>query len=641
MVQLTIWGKGGKVRDVDVPFRPLRHEVKAYCPFPSEDCPFGCALTLECTGEAGQKVGIKVRYLCKDDNVSSPLELAIPVDTSHRDVGQTHSQCPGCSQHLCLSIRGVDLTSTSLCVNGLEPQREQFAFVATLWAPENKKDNGNALLKYITQALVLGHSLAHTCRVQKRILLVTKAVVEHPAAVPLHIFWELRIIEELVVHPSRISKCEQRFKGVFTKLRAWDLTDFAKVVLLDLDILVRKNIDDFFSIETPAAVCRGHDHEDAPGSVRDGAHLFDRDGQRGKGGINAGVMILRPSSSEYTRMKLRLQEKGPATSMPEQDFLSEWFNGNWVRLPVKHNYQLHQLGYLEEPGRKCKSGHWERAEIDLSDVTIAHFSGDYGPDDYLFEKHWPGEFEDYLKNTLLGKYGVYSGDFQQRVFTLCKEWYSAWKDMWQDVIARVKDPWSEQDAHLHNKCPACGAHEIELGLSFEHVFLSCKSVRSYGDNFKEHIHKVHPDVLKSGWREAILSERVFSKALLFISQVAAQRVRYKSDLHEERRVGEMPANRCSVVSPGQVMLLHTGSAASPKGGGRGRNRRGGPQGNGRDPYLFPLMLREPKGQVEEKPNNPLWVIDRKRPPPIQEKATQQGGGGKRQQPWKAPIGSGW
>ena len=192
--------------------------------------------------------------------------------------------------------------------------------------------------------------------------------------------------------------------------------------------------------------------------------------------------------------------------MPEQDFLSEWFNGHWVRLPVKHNYQLHQLGYLEEPGRKRKSGHWERAEIDLSDVTIAHFSGDYGPDDYFFEKgsRWLGEFDDYLKNTLLGKYGVQSGDFQQRVFTLCKEWYLAWKSMWQDVIARVKDPWPQQDAHLHSTCPACGAHELHLGMTFEHAFMFCESVRHYADDFTEHLHEVHPQILKNGWREAIL-----------------------------------------------------------------------------------------------------------------------------------------
>ena len=63
----------------------------------------------------------------------------------------------------------------------------------------------------------------------------------------LKIFWEIRQIEHLDVHPSRLASCEKRFKMVFTKLRALELEDFSRVVLLDLDILVVRGIDDRWS----------------------------------------------------------------------------------------------------------------------------------------------------------------------------------------------------------------------------------------------------------------------------------------------------------------------------------------------------------------------------------------------------------
>ena len=221
--------------------------------------------------------------------------------------------------------------------------------------------------------------------------------------------------------------------GVFTKLRAFELVEFEKIVLLDLDILILRDVDDLFCFETPAAVFRGHDNEQGPGSVPS---------KNGKSGINAGVMVLQPSRSEFLRIVVHLQKAGRATTAPEQDYLSDWFRGEWKSLPVKYNYQLHQLKYIED--RTPRGDNFERANIPYEEIKIAHFSGCYGPHDYLFDNSTRVmellTFHSYLDKILLVKYGIYSRESLGRVYKLCEQWHLAWKDMsgfvnlWSEIL---------------------------------------------------------------------------------------------------------------------------------------------------------------------------------------------------------------
>ena len=65
-----------------------------------------------------------------------------------------------------------------------------------------------------------------------------------------------------------------RFVRVFTKLRALGLTDYAKVVMLDVDLLVTQNIDDLFDLPAPAALMRGPYPGLAHGEYVDDGSLF-------------------------------------------------------------------------------------------------------------------------------------------------------------------------------------------------------------------------------------------------------------------------------------------------------------------------------------------------------------------------------
>src|ERR1700722_17361718 len=56
----------------------------------------------------------------------------------------------------------------------------------------------------------------------------------------------LRDIEPVKNPTPALQQLFPRFEGTFAKLRAWELDDFDKVVLLDADMVVLRSIDDLF-----------------------------------------------------------------------------------------------------------------------------------------------------------------------------------------------------------------------------------------------------------------------------------------------------------------------------------------------------------------------------------------------------------
>ena len=85
------------------------------------------------------------------------------------------------------------------------------------------------MMKLITQALLLGDSLAHNCRVQKRVLLVTESVARSAVQELLHCYWDVRPVQPMSVHCTRLDFGEETFKRVSTKLRALELIEYEKL----------------------------------------------------------------------------------------------------------------------------------------------------------------------------------------------------------------------------------------------------------------------------------------------------------------------------------------------------------------------------------------------------------------------------
>lgn len=73
----------------------------------------------------------------------------------------------------------------------------------------------------------------------------------------------------------KLSKKNLR-QGVFLKLQAFNMTEFDKIIVLDNDILVRRNLEHWFNYPAPAAT-----------------------GARGMVEWNSGAMVIEPSTSLY------------------------------------------------------------------------------------------------------------------------------------------------------------------------------------------------------------------------------------------------------------------------------------------------------------------------------------------------------
>ena len=193
------------------------------------------------------------------------------------------------------------------------------------------------------------------------------------------------------------------FDGVFTKLHAWNLDRYAKVLLLDLDTIPLQSLADLFDLQTPAAMVRGN--SDWPHGTQVAFRFIWRSEDDGYspwgsiGGINAGVILLKPCSETFQQMVSEVTAVvHPAHvpgSGPEQDYLSRFFATSgtpWHSIGQEYNYQLHHVPFALEAVL-----HWrkflaqsdkvtaETAEVDwlparlrlaAKDIRNVHFSGD-------------------------------------------------------------------------------------------------------------------------------------------------------------------------------------------------------------------------------------------------------------------------
>jgi alpha-N-acetylglucosamine transferase len=104
----------------------------------------------------------------------------------------------------------------------------------------------------------------------------------------------------------------------FAKLRLWQLTDYDRVVFIDADALVVRNIDRLFAYPEFSA---------AP-NVYESLTDFHR--------LNSGVFVARPSEATFERMLARLDAPDAFWPRTDQTFLQSFFP-EWHGLPVFFN----------------------------------------------------------------------------------------------------------------------------------------------------------------------------------------------------------------------------------------------------------------------------------------------------------------
>ena len=110
----------------------------------------------------------------------------------------------------------------------------------------------------VVDAAVLGKSLKQTGTRHDLLLLHTDEIPAQWLTILRSVGWQLRLVDYLKGESLYNGSQNNRFEGVFTKLHAVGLTEYDKIVMLDVDLLVRQEGGHLIRIQSslcPPATC--------------------------------------------------------------------------------------------------------------------------------------------------------------------------------------------------------------------------------------------------------------------------------------------------------------------------------------------------------------------------------------------------
>jgi glycogenin len=214
----------------------------------------------------------------------------------------------------------------------------EYAYVTTLCG-------GDA---YLPGVEVLGHSLMASGTREARLAMVTPDVSTDARGRLGAQGWTLVDVDPIENPLPETVPLYPRFAKTFTKLRAFGLANVSKIVLLDADTVVLRNIDDLF--ERPGFAA-------APDFF-----LPDR--------FNSGVMVVEPSPALFGRIGAALS-RVDSYDGGDQGFLNEFFP-DWYARPV--SYRLPAGCNMHHFVFQFLMGHTSLKDRVLSEVRVLHFT---------------------------------------------------------------------------------------------------------------------------------------------------------------------------------------------------------------------------------------------------------------------------
>lgn len=206
---------------------------------------------------------------------------------------------------------------------------------------------------YLPGVEALGGSLKASGTAEPMVVMVTPEVRPATRARLVEQGWTLHDVEPIVNPNPTTQQMLPRFGAAYTKLRAWQLVDFDKVVLLDADTIVLQNVDDLFERPEIAA---------APDFF-----LPDR--------FSSGVMVLEPGLSKFDRMVEALAAS-PSYDGGDQGFLNVFFE-RWYAMPVEHRLPVgYNMAHFIYQFMRAHPSTWDKLK---DEIEIVH---------YLVQKPW-------------------------------------------------------------------------------------------------------------------------------------------------------------------------------------------------------------------------------------------------------------
>ncbi len=178
---------------------------------------------------------------------------------------------------------------------------------------------------YLPGIEALGRSLLATGTSTPIVVMTTPDVPASARARLLAEGLQIREIEPIANPRPDTELLYPRFARTYTKLRAFELAEFDKIVLLDADTLVLRTIEDLF--ERP--------------SIAAASDFFMPDR------FNSGVMVIDPSAELFGRLMKKLADS-PTYDGGDQGFLNSMWPDWWAMAPshrLPSAYNIHHFIY--------------------------------------------------------------------------------------------------------------------------------------------------------------------------------------------------------------------------------------------------------------------------------------------------------
>ncbi|GAA6004904.1 hypothetical protein JCM10207_008447 [Rhodosporidiobolus poonsookiae] len=232
---------------------------------------------------------------------------------------------------------------------------------------------------YLQGALVLHHSLVKSGSKYPLVVFATPELPQIARDILTQRGIPIRDIEFLsppADQKKELDNHDARFHDTWTKLRVFELEEFERLVLLDSDMLVVRNMDELMEMPLEegwiaaahACTCNpkklshypkhwipencGHTQAHfttplAPSAFTKSTH--DR--------LNSGLVVLRPSLATFTAMYTFLctDPRVATYGFPDQDLLADFFVGKFLPLSYRYN-ALKTLRY-------CHSEMWRDEDV--------------------------------------------------------------------------------------------------------------------------------------------------------------------------------------------------------------------------------------------------------------------------------------
>lgn len=203
---------------------------------------------------------------------------------------------------------------------------------------------------FIKGALTLKYSLEKTGTTADIVCMITSEVSNISKKRLLRAGFKIKELSKKdKIYSSKIFT--DRYKDdnslTFTKLNIWKLEEYEKIVYIDADCIVLENIDYLF--DYPGVSAR-----------RDKSKLLNWEG------INAGVMVIKPSRRLFKDMLLYINSPEYPATCSDQAFLSWYLQKNEIfhELPTFYNVLYKKLHHQNRLKR-----------FETLNIKVLHFNG--------------------------------------------------------------------------------------------------------------------------------------------------------------------------------------------------------------------------------------------------------------------------